>query len=42
MQVAGTPTFLSSAEVQDVSPQLLSHYFELMRHRLAKDSARRI
>ncbi|WP_406339842.1 hypothetical protein [Streptomyces sp. NBC_00649] len=42
MQVAGTPTFLSTAEVQDVSQQLLSHCFEPMRQRLAKDSARRI
>lgn len=35
MQVAGTPTFLSTAEQQGVSPELLSPYFELMRRRLA-------
>ncbi|MDR6978319.1 3-hydroxyisobutyrate dehydrogenase-like beta-hydroxyacid dehydrogenase [Streptomyces sp. 3330] len=36
MQVAGTPTFLSTAEQQGVSPELLSPYFELMRRRLAE------
>lgn len=36
MQVAGTPTFLKTAEEQGVSPQLLSPYFELMRRRLAE------
>ncbi|MDT0403856.1 NAD(P)-dependent oxidoreductase [Streptomyces edwardsiae] len=36
MQVAGTPTFLRTAEQQGVSPELLSPYFELMRHRLAE------
>ncbi|MFI1442004.1 NAD(P)-dependent oxidoreductase [Streptomyces fructofermentans] len=36
MQVAGTPTFLDTAEQQGVSPQLLSPYFELMRRRLAE------
>jgi len=34
MQVAGTQTFLSTAEQQGVSPELLSPYFELMRRRL--------
>ncbi|MEV7278027.1 NAD(P)-binding domain-containing protein [Streptomyces sp. NPDC093111] len=34
MQVAGTPTFLSTAEQQGVSPELLSPYFALMRRRL--------
>ncbi|MET7471030.1 NAD(P)-dependent oxidoreductase [Micromonospora sp. NPDC005686] len=38
MQVAGTPTFLSTAEQQGVSPELLSPYFELMRRRLAEGS----
>ncbi|MFC8342683.1 NAD(P)-dependent oxidoreductase [Streptomyces sp. NPDC057280] len=38
MQVAGTPTFLSTAEEQGVSPELLSPYFELMRRRLAEGS----
>ncbi|MFF3420215.1 NAD(P)-dependent oxidoreductase [Streptomyces sp. NPDC002698] len=36
MQVAGTPTFLSTAEQQGVSSELLSPYFELMRRRLAE------
>lgn len=36
MQVAGTPAFLSTAEQQGVSPELLSPYFELMRRRLAE------
>ncbi|PZF81412.1 NAD(P)-dependent oxidoreductase [Jiangella anatolica] len=39
MQVAGTPTFLSTAEQQGVSPELLSPYFKLMRRRLAEGSA---
>ncbi|MFE7599803.1 NAD(P)-dependent oxidoreductase [Streptomyces sp. NPDC057494] len=34
MQVAGTPTFLATAEGQGVSPELLLPYFELMRRRL--------
>ncbi|MET7689220.1 NAD(P)-binding domain-containing protein [Streptomyces sp. NPDC005483] len=34
MQVAGTPAFLSTAEQQGVSTELLSPYFELMRRRL--------
>ncbi|KQX59486.1 MULTISPECIES: NAD(P)-binding domain-containing protein [unclassified Streptomyces] len=34
MQVAGTPTFLATAEGQGVSPELLRPYFELMRRRL--------
>jgi 3-hydroxyisobutyrate dehydrogenase-like beta-hydroxyacid dehydrogenase len=38
MQVAGTPTFLSTAEQQGVSPELLRPYFELMRRRLAEGS----
>ncbi|MER6472361.1 NAD(P)-dependent oxidoreductase [Streptomyces collinus] len=38
MQVAGTRTFLSTAEQQGVSPELLSPYFELMRRRLAEGS----
>ncbi|WP_406064796.1 NAD(P)-dependent oxidoreductase [Micromonospora sp. NBC_00860] len=38
MQVAGTPTFLSTAEQQGVSPELLSPYFDLMRRRLAEGS----
>lgn len=47
MQVAGTPTFLSTAEVQGVSPQLLSPCFESMRRRLCaaawpRTAARRI
>ncbi|KES07920.1 dehydrogenase [Streptomyces toyocaensis] len=36
MQVAGTPTFLRTAEQQGVSPELLSPYFALMRRRLAE------
>ncbi|MFD0312779.1 NAD(P)-dependent oxidoreductase [Streptomyces flavalbus] len=36
MQVAGTPTFLSTAEQQGVSPELLAPYFALMRRRLAE------
>ncbi|MFJ8605154.1 NAD(P)-dependent oxidoreductase [Streptomyces shenzhenensis] len=36
MQVAGTPTFLSTAEQQGVSPELLGPYFALMRRRLAE------
>lgn len=38
MQVAGTPTFLSTAEQQGVSPELLGPYFALMRRRLAEGS----
>ncbi|MEU6442165.1 NAD(P)-binding domain-containing protein [Streptomyces sp. NPDC047046] len=38
MQVAGTPTFLSTAEQQGVSPELLTPYFALMRRRLAEAS----
>ncbi|WP_329224567.1 NAD(P)-dependent oxidoreductase [Streptomyces canus] len=38
MQVAGTPAFLSAAEQQGVSPELLSPYFALMRRRLAEGS----
>ncbi|WP_327316036.1 NAD(P)-dependent oxidoreductase [Streptomyces sp. NBC_01235] len=38
MQVAGTPTFVSTAEQQGVSPELLSPYFALMRRRLADGS----
>lgn len=38
MQVAGTPTFLSTAEQQGVSPELLTPYFELMRRRLSEGS----
>ncbi|MEV6959820.1 NAD(P)-binding domain-containing protein [Streptomyces sp. NPDC051207] len=38
MQVAGTPTFLSTAEQQGVSPELLTPYFRLMRRRLAEGS----
>ncbi|MFF9853590.1 NAD(P)-dependent oxidoreductase [Streptomyces litmocidini] len=34
MQVAGTPTFLATAEGQGVSTELLRPYFELMRRRL--------
>ncbi|MEU6625796.1 NAD(P)-binding domain-containing protein [Streptomyces litmocidini] len=34
MQVAGTPTFLATAEQQGVSPELLQPYFALMRRRL--------
>ncbi|MFJ3902838.1 NAD(P)-dependent oxidoreductase [Streptomyces sp. NPDC090025] len=36
MQVAGTPTFLSTAEGQGVSPELLTPYFALMRRRLTE------
>ncbi|MEV7124216.1 NAD(P)-dependent oxidoreductase [Kitasatospora griseola] len=36
MQVAGTPTFLDTAEQQGVSPELLTPYFDLMRRRLAE------
>jgi 3-hydroxyisobutyrate dehydrogenase-like beta-hydroxyacid dehydrogenase len=38
MQVAGTPAFVSAAEQQGVSPELLSPYFALMRRRLAEGS----
>ncbi|WP_190016294.1 NAD(P)-dependent oxidoreductase [Streptomyces lucensis] len=38
MQVAGTPTFLTTAEQQGVSPELLSPYFDLMSRRLAVGS----
>ncbi|MFB6634504.1 NAD(P)-dependent oxidoreductase [Streptomyces sp. NPDC056362] len=38
MQVAGTPTFLATAEEQGVSPELLAPYFDLMRRRLAEGS----
>ncbi|MEV5814848.1 NAD(P)-dependent oxidoreductase [Streptomyces mutabilis] len=38
MQVAGTPTFLSTAEQQGVSTELLDPYFELMRRRLSEGS----
>ncbi|TWD29256.1 3-hydroxyisobutyrate dehydrogenase-like beta-hydroxyacid dehydrogenase [Streptomyces sp. T12] len=38
MQVAGTPTFLTTAEEQGVSPELLTPYFALMRRRLAEGS----
>ncbi|RST09736.1 NAD(P)-dependent oxidoreductase [Streptomyces sp. WAC05374] len=38
MQVAGTPTFLTTAEQQGVSPELINPYFELMRRRLAEGS----
>ncbi|WP_060878661.1 NAD(P)-dependent oxidoreductase [Streptomyces scabiei] len=36
MQVAGTPTFLTTAEEQGVSPELLNPYFALMRRRSAE------
>ncbi|MFE3034824.1 NAD(P)-dependent oxidoreductase [Streptomyces canus] len=36
MQVAGTPAFLSTAEEQAVSPELIRPYFDLMRRRLAE------
>ncbi|WP_395294979.1 NAD(P)-dependent oxidoreductase [Kitasatospora hibisci] len=36
MQVAGTPTFLRTAEEQGVSAELLEPYFRLMRRRLAE------
>ncbi|ULR52057.1 NAD(P)-dependent oxidoreductase [Streptomyces deccanensis] len=39
MQVAGTPTFLTTAEQQGVSPELLTPYFALMRRRLAEGTA---
>ncbi|WP_405966297.1 NAD(P)-binding domain-containing protein [Streptomyces sp. NBC_00015] len=38
MQVAGTPTLLSTAGQQGVSPELLSPYFDLMRRRLGQGS----
>ncbi|MFF1720737.1 NAD(P)-dependent oxidoreductase [Streptomyces sviceus] len=38
MQAAGTPAFLSAAEEQGVSPELIRPYFELMRRRLAEGS----
>jgi 3-hydroxyisobutyrate dehydrogenase-like beta-hydroxyacid dehydrogenase len=38
MQVAGTPTFLRTAEEQGVSPELIRPYFALMRRRLAEGS----
>ncbi|MFJ9588222.1 NAD(P)-dependent oxidoreductase [Streptomyces acidicola] len=38
MQVAGMPTFVSTAREQGVSPELLSPYFELMRRRLSEGS----
>ncbi|WP_395362058.1 NAD(P)-dependent oxidoreductase [Streptomyces sp. YH02] len=38
MQVAGTRTLLATAEEQDVSPELIQPYFELMRRRLAAGS----
>ncbi|WP_030693135.1 NAD(P)-binding domain-containing protein [Streptomyces globisporus] len=40
MQVAGTPTFLATAEGQGVSPELIRPYFELMRRRLAMGSGK--
>ncbi|MFF9772852.1 NAD(P)-dependent oxidoreductase [Streptomyces sp. NPDC013978] len=36
MQVAGIPTFLTTAEQQGVSPELLTPYFALMRRRLTE------
>ncbi|MCX5227736.1 NAD(P)-binding domain-containing protein [Streptomyces sp. NPDC006553] len=39
MQVAGTPTFLTTAEDQGVSPELIRPYFELMRRGLAARGA---
>ncbi|MFE5947408.1 NAD(P)-dependent oxidoreductase [Streptomyces sp. NPDC056480] len=39
MQVAGTPTFLTTAEEQGVSPELIRPYFELMRRGLAASGA---
>ncbi|MFJ5076345.1 NAD(P)-dependent oxidoreductase [Streptomyces sp. NPDC088553] len=39
MQVAGTPTFLATAEGQGVSPELVLPYFELMRRGLEANSA---
>ncbi|MDV5147387.1 NAD(P)-binding domain-containing protein [Streptomyces sp. SBC-4] len=38
MQVAGVPTFLTTAEEQGVSPELINPFFELMRRRLALGS----
>ncbi|MGW2051405.1 NAD(P)-dependent oxidoreductase [Streptomyces sp. NPDC001858] len=38
MQVAGTPTFLNTAEEQGVNAELLRPYFDLMRRRLAEGS----
>jgi len=38
MQVAGTPTFLATADEQGVNPELLTPYFDLMRRRLAEGS----
>lgn len=40
MQVAGTPTFRSTAEQQGVSPELPKPYFALMRRRLAGAAAK--
>ncbi|MCX5384540.1 NAD(P)-dependent oxidoreductase [Streptomyces sp. NBC_00083] len=40
MQVAGTPTFLRTAEQQGVSPELLGPYFELMRRRLTENTGK--
>ncbi|MFF3839891.1 NAD(P)-dependent oxidoreductase [Streptomyces sp. NPDC001930] len=39
MQVAGTPTFLATAEGQGVSPELIRPYFELMRRGLDASEA---
>ncbi|MFJ6136901.1 NAD(P)-dependent oxidoreductase [Kitasatospora sp. NPDC092286] len=36
MQVAGTPTFLRTAEEQGVSTELIAPYFDLMKRRLAE------
>ena len=36
MQVAGTPTFLTTARDQGVSPELLTPYFTLMQRRLTE------
>lgn len=38
MQVAGTPTFLATAEQQGVSPELIGPYFALMRRCLTESS----
>ncbi len=38
MQVAGTPTFLTTAEQQGVNPELLSPFFALMRRTLESGS----
>ncbi|MEU2507899.1 NAD(P)-binding domain-containing protein [Streptomyces sp. NPDC007863] len=38
MQTAGTPTFLTTAAEQGVSPELLTPYFALMRRRLTEGS----